>query len=55
MSTFFIKESLHVKSTEDHLIEEHPLRGKLEIEVVGESGLSVVNPSTVFHFADFIV
>ncbi|OQD28553.1 hypothetical protein [Bacillus toyonensis] len=59
----FVNGILHVKSTGDYLVGERPLRGKLEIEVVGGSGLSnptnpglsVADPSMVFHFADFIV
>ncbi|KFN03811.1 hypothetical protein D0U04_29070 [Bacillus clarus] len=54
---------LHVKSTGDYLVGERPLRGKLEIEVVGGSGLSnptnpgliVADPSMVFHYVDFVV
>ncbi|EEL82315.1 hypothetical protein bcere0028_19770 [Bacillus cereus AH1271] len=59
----FVNGILYVKSTGDYLVGERPLRGKLEIEVVGGSGLSnptnpglsVADPSMVFHFADFIV
>ncbi|MFJ7886846.1 hypothetical protein ACIQYL_02010 [Lysinibacillus xylanilyticus] len=54
---------LHVKSTGDYLVGERPLRGKLEIEVVGGSGLSsptnpglaVADPSMVFHYGDMKV
>ncbi|MFF2176423.1 hypothetical protein ACFVT8_08195 [Lysinibacillus sp. NPDC058147] len=54
---------LHVKSTGDYLVGERPLRGKLEIEVVGGAGLShptnpglsVADPSMVFHYGDMKV
>lgn len=54
---------LHVKSTGDYLVGERPLRGRLEIEVVGGSGLSsptnpglsVADPSMIFHFGDMKV
>ncbi|AJG79503.1 MULTISPECIES: hypothetical protein [Bacillus cereus group] len=57
----FVKSILYVKSTGDYLVGEHPLRGK--IDIVGglglsnptNSGLSVADPSMVFHYADFIV
>lgn len=59
----FVNGILHVNFTGDYLVEERPLRRKLEIEVVGISGLSppmnpglsVADPSMVFHFADFMV
>ncbi|TEA53224.1 hypothetical protein EZE46_09895 [Bacillus sp. BH2] len=61
--SFVVNRILHVKSTGDYLVGERPLRGKLEIEVVGGSGLSnptnpglvVVDPSMVFHYDNFVV
>lgn len=60
----FINAILHVKSTGDYIVgEDRPLRGKLEIEVVGGAGLSfptnpglvVADPSMLFRYGDFVV
>ncbi|MDL2418127.1 hypothetical protein AVT_02725 [Bacillus tropicus] len=54
----------HVNSTGDYLIgDDRPLRGKLEIEVIGgvgltsptNAGLIAADPSLIFHYGDFIV
>ena len=60
--SFVVNGIFHVKSTGDYLVGERPLRGKLEIEVVGGSGLSnptnpglgVVGPSMGFHYDNFV-
>ncbi|WP_313799668.1 hypothetical protein [Cytobacillus sp.] len=60
----FVNGILHVKSTGNYVVgEDRPLRGKLEIEVVGGVGLSnptnpglaVADPSMVYHYGDFVV
>ncbi|MCM3197230.1 hypothetical protein [Priestia megaterium] len=54
----------HVNSTGDYLVgDDRPLRGKLEIEVVGgegliaptNAGLISADPSLTFHYGDFVV